>query len=261
MHRMPWHFNSVDSWIADLAVKLGRAKSTLDQKISHLQILADINPPLIRGERQHSHGRLVKGLAKLTLAAAGPTFLPPSLVVTLFSLKDPDPIHKAIVFQSSVGLRCGQMVRVQPQHVPNHESMLHPPFKKALHSLLLPINHVNPVVIDRFVKLGKDPHTPILNLTAAQYRSHFKRVCHDYGYKLTTHSARHTFVCVQTVLGTPLPIIGAHVVHKQPKRTTPQYQHDVGQEETLVVLRHPELFKPAQDPYQLGYSPAPQLLV
>ena len=148
------------------------------------------------------------------------------------------------------------MILLNPSML-QHGMHVVPPFKKQKHTTLLPLSHVNPAIIARFLAFATGPFTPILRMTKAQYRSAFKQTLIEIGASNTTHSARHIFASIQFFLTHQLTTVQRHLIHQVPK-TTLTYIHELPESERSVILANPLLFMPIQLP-QL--APLPTLRV
>jgi len=243
-HHLPWHTGSVMYWLGDLNLGTGKplASSTLLQKISHVNLLVELQPPLIAGP-QLSGSRLAPGLACTSLASLRKSILPPSFLLTLANLEKPQLLEAAIQFQALTGLRAGQMTILMPAHLATEGKLMIVPFKHQTLPQVVDIHHVPRWLVLLLLSFKKSMFTPILPWTPAQYQLLFSRLTSAYKLKLSTHSARHTFASVMKFLAVPLSVIATSMTHKQAKTLTP-YLHALSPDEQQVVLAHPQYFTP-----------------
>ena len=246
-HNLPWHTSSVPIWLADSrAHKKLLAKSTLQQKISHINMLTELLPPLLPGDRI-SGDRLAPGLATLTVHDIRPHILPPSFLLSLAHLHNPQLIHIAVQFQTLTGLRAGQMTQLKSAHLETPQRMMVLPFKFQLETVVLNISAVPAWLICAFKGFAKNPYTPIIPWTTKDYQTKFKKLTATYRLPNASHSARHTFCSIHRFLGDPHMLISAHVIHKQEK-TLQGYTHLICHDEQQVILQNPAYFKHLQLP-------------
>ena len=239
LHRYPLTAASVLKWCTWLAKHEQLAPSTLDQKISHINFFAQLGlfPPV----RELAQRRFLDGLTKLLNYTPKRSLLPPSLIVTMFNSPSSLMVD-SILFQSQVGLRGGQMVKITPHHLLPTIHMV-PPYKHCKVLTLLPLQHVNPDILARFLSHATAPHLPIVNLSAKQYKDYFASTIMTFGYKRTSHAARRTFATVHDFLKSPPTVLASHLIHANSKTTMKSYVLALGTTEGIVVLSHPELFK------------------
>ena len=237
------------------SMRSSHAPSTIDQKLSHLQFFSELGvfPPI----RCKAQRRLIQGLQAIKPLLLTPHQLLPSTLLLLHLLHNPTLIHTSILLQALVGLRGGQMILISPAML-KHGVHVVPPFKKTKFTTLLPLSHVNPIILQRFIAYGSNPLLPILHLTKDQYRRAFSSALSQIGFKYenTTHSARHTFGSIQWLLTNNLELVQQHLIHKSPK-TTKTYIHVFDISEQQIILQHPELFQPIQAP-QIAQRRLPQ---
>ena len=241
---MSWHTYSVKFWLGDLNLTGGkpRAASTLTQKISHINMLVDLQPPLIPGPKLQI-GDLAKGLGGLHLVAFKSVILPAWFIITLKNLEHPQMIHTAVQFQTLTGLRAGQMSLIMPAHLQTVGRLWIAPFKHCDHAQILDITHVPAWLTKRFLSTKTPVHTPILPWTPDQYKVQYKKLTATYKLPHTSHASRHTFASIQRFLSTPLPRIAQALCHKTGK-TLPAYVHALSPQDQQVVLDNLDYFKP-----------------
>ena len=111
------------------------AQSTLQQKLSHLNFMAELMPEgvVIAGGKL-SLPKLMKGLGQLHGTSSEVHILPPSFLITLSLLQKPQLIHLAVQLQALLGLRAGQMCLLTPMHLATESMLLVPPFKHQRHT-------------------------------------------------------------------------------------------------------------------------------
>jgi len=234
---------SVNRWMVFLAVIKKNKDTTIDQKISHLQFFVELG--LLDNARQRHQRKTLSGLHNVMQFTIKDKLFLPSMSLSLFRMTTTNIFQDAVLLQSLVGLRGGQMLLLSPNKLLNYRTHVVPPYKKCLHQTVLPLNHVPPVVIDRFLRWAASPTSPILNVTKKQYQKEFSKICVSLGYKFSSQSARHSFASCQTVLGVPILTVGEHLCHADPLRTTKTYIHLLPDPEISLILNHQELFQPA----------------
>ena len=140
---MPWHTSTVKFWLGDQALLTTKVKATatLCQKVSHINMLVELDPPLIPGPRIHATN-LAHGLGGLYQLVDKVHILPTSFLITLKNLHQPQVIHAAVQFQTQTGLRAGQMSMILPTHLVTGSKLWLPPFKHCGHAQILDITHV-----------------------------------------------------------------------------------------------------------------------
>ena len=241
---MPWHSTSVCEWLTTIQLD-GKAKplseATLTQKVTHLNFLTELNPPLLPGGKC-TMGKLVTGLAQFSTYSSLENMLPPSFLISLSLLEKPQLIHIAVQLQAATGLRAGQMTMINPMHLLTLGQLIAPPFKRQKHTVLLSIEHVPIWLIRAFLSYKKNDFSPIMPWTTPQYQAKFKELCSTYGLSHTTHAARHCYASVHRFLNEPLPMISQILIHKG-ERTLDTYLHSISKEEQHVIQSHPDYFR------------------
>ena len=241
-HNLPWHTDFVRLWVAELAITKDKtlAPKTLLQKVSHINMLTEMRPALIDGPAVTAAHQL-KGSGVCYIPGVRNTILPPSFLLTLAFLEQPQLIHLAMQLQAMTGLRGGQMVLIIKAHLLTTGRMVVPPYKHTKHTTVVPTDHIPQWLLSAFVSYAKTDLTPILPWTGAQYRARFKQVTSSFRLPQASYSARHTFACVRRILGDPLPVISARLIHKQNK-TLYNYLHPMPAAEELLVNSHTNYF-------------------
>jgi len=243
-----WHSSTMVHWLPYVAAtKKGKilAASTLQQKVSHVNFLTTLRPPLLPGGEMKLD-RLIQGLTAMSLVTVKNKVLPPSFLWRLHLLYKAKPIYVAMQVQAALGLRAGHFMLLKPKHFLPGSVML-PPFKKHLTSMLLPTHHVPQELLKAY--LGLQPSTATRDdlvlpfWTPDQYKKLFAQATLELGLDHATHSARHTFASIQAALCCPRGILAAYLQHKDPKTST-TYIHELSEEELQCVNDHPEYFIP-----------------
>jgi len=229
-------------WCIHLATEKSLSPDTINQYLGHLQSFTELQ--LLPQIRTAASKRLIKGLRRLYTKASTLQFLFPSTVLLLFLIIRPTLMQAAILFQAFTGLRGGQMVKITPLHILNATHHIVPPYKKCKVTTMLPLDHVHPAIVLNFLAYQRSSTTPILAMTANQYKKKFKSTLAEFGYDNTSHDARRFFATYNNFLKVPIPLIGMHLIHQNALRTTPTYIYSLEAAESLVILKHPELFKP-----------------
>ena len=227
----PWHSSSVAPWLTALQLegKKPLAEATLQQKVTHINFLTELNPPMLPGGHIVMP-KLVHGLAKFSTYCPKVNMLPPSFLISLALLEEPQLIHIAVQLQAAIGLRAGQMTLITPMHLLTQGQMIAPPFKRQKLTVLLDIMHVPKWLVDAFLSFQKNGFSPILPWTTPQYRAHFKSLCVSYQLPQTSHAARHTYASIHRFLNEPLPMISQILIHKG-ECTIDKYLHSISEEE------------------------------
>ena len=203
--------------------------------------MTELQPPLIDGPAVKASSQL-KGSGICYIPGIKNTILPPSFLLALSHLEQPQLIHIAMQLQAMTGLRGGQMVLIIRAHLLTPGRLVVPPYKHQKSTTVVPVDHIPHWLLTAFLSAAKSDLTPILPWTGPQYRSKFKQVTTSYRLPQASHSARHTFACVRRILGDPLQLISTRLIHKQGK-TTSNYLHPMPAQEELLVNSHPEYFK------------------
>ena len=232
-------------WLAHLAILKQKplATSTLLQKASHINLLTELQPPLIHGGPVAVAHQL-HGSGVCYVPGERPAMLPPSFLLTLAYLEQPQLIHIAVQMQAQLGLRAGQMVLILPIHLKTPGRILVPKFKKQKHAVLLPTEHIPEWLLRAFLSYSKNDLVPILPWTGEQYRTKFKQLTATYQLKHASHSARHTFASVRKLLGDPLHIISCRLIHSSEKSVY-NYLHELTDQEKHLVNANPAYFRNA----------------
>jgi len=244
---MMWHSSSAGPWLTSLQLS-GAAKplaeATLLQKVTHLNFLTGLTPPLLPGG-EIKMNKLVQGLAKFSTYSSKKNMLPPSFLISLSLLEQPQLIHIAVQMQAAIGLRAGQVCMITPLHLVTQGMLLAPPFKRQKLTMLLNIEHVPEWLIKAFLSFQKNGFSPIIPWTPPQYRAKFKELCASYRLPHTSHAARHTYASVHRFLGEPLPLISQLLIHKGLK-TIDTYLHPLTVAEQDIVRANPDYFRAKQ---------------
>ena len=240
---MLWHSASAGLWLTTIQLGGNKplAENTLLQKVTHLNFLTDLSPPLLPGGKI-SLSKLVQGLAKFSTHSSLENMLPPSFLISLSLLEQPQLIHIAIQLQASIGLRAGQMTMITPMHLLTPGQLIAPPFKLQKFTVLLSVEHVPVWLIHAFLSFQQNGFSPILPWTTPQYRAKFKEVCVTYKLPQTSHAARHTYASVHRFLNEPLPMISQILIHKGAD-TVETYLHAISLAEQKIIMEHPDYFK------------------
>ena len=217
------------------------ATSTLQQKLSHINCLTDTTPTLLPGPPVNLQN-LALGLGGLKPPVLKDYILPPSFLLTLRHLQQPQVIHVAAQFQALTGLRAGQMSLIYPSHLKSLGTMWGAPFKHMATPVILDIRHVPAWLVRLFLSFAKSDHTPLVPYTPTQYKQEFSKLTAAYGLKHTTHTARHLFASLQRFLNTPPALISQSMIHKQGS-TLKSYLHAIPMVEQRVILENPNYFK------------------
>lgn len=240
--QLPWNTISVPHWSTYVACCHKRAPSTLFQHASHVSFLNQMCPPMLPGPLIHAK-KLIGGLKRICMTAEHPKFLPPSFLWSLSKLRKPSYIYICIQMQAKLGLRAGHFAILCPFHF-THATVLLPPFKFQLTSVLLSIEHVPLWLLKAFLSPAKrGSHSPIIPWSPEQYKKLFTKVTKAHHILCATHGARHTFATIQAALNTPRPVLAQHLLHKDVK-TTFIYVHELSPEELAIIAAHPEYFIP-----------------
>ena len=189
--------------------------------------------------------RFFKGLQNICRHEIIYRLLLPSTLLRMFHQRHPSFMTTCILMQATLGLRAGQMLLITPEHFINNTHHHVPPFKKCKTSSLLPIMHVPPTLLHRFLYYAVSTHLPIVRLTVAQYERKFTNTVKKLGCQLSSHSARHAFATIQALLNVAIFIIAQHLCHADPE-TSRTYIHELSAQELQVIYAHPELFIPIQ---------------
>jgi len=243
---LPWHSHSASHWLPYVAQYKGRllAATTLTQKISHINFLTELKPPMLPGPAVRLD-KMITGLTSLQLTKEAPKVLPPTFLWRLHNLYQPKPIHIAIQMQTALGLRGGHFMIMKRRYYLS-QGVLIPPFKKRLTYTLLPTAHIPPELLRAYLELQPQSATHSSYVlpfwTPAQYKKLFSAATKELGLNRATHSARHTFCTIHSAKGTPRGIVAAYALHKDDK-TTNIYVHDLSPEELACVHDHPEYFR------------------
>ena len=105
-------------WLSYVAAtKKGKilAASTLQQKVSHMNFLTTLRPPLLPGGEMKLD-RLIQGLTSMSLVTVKNKVLPPSFLWRLHLLYKAKPIYVAMQVQAALGLRAGHFMLLKPKH-------------------------------------------------------------------------------------------------------------------------------------------------
>ena len=241
---MRWHSLSVGPWLTELQLG-GKTKpvteTTLLQKVTHLNFLTDTTPPLLPGGKC-SISKLLHGLGKFSDYKSVVNILPPSFLISLSLLEQPQKIHIAMQFQTAVGLRAGQMTMVARMHLLTKGYLICPPFKRRKHTVLLNIEHVPEWLIQALLSSSVNDYSPILCWTTPQYRARFQEVCKIYRLPNTSHAARHAYATIRRYLNDTYPMISQVLIHKGEK-TLETYLHTLSAEEQAVIRANPAYFR------------------
>ena len=241
---LPWHTSSVPYWFADMnmgSTAKPKAGSTLLQKISHINLLTELQPPLIAGPRA-TGSRLVPGMGCVNTSQKD-LILPPSYILTLSKLQQPQVLHVAVQFQVLSGLRVGQMSLLLPSHLATPDRIWLPPFKHQPLPRLVDIRHIPKALVQQLLAYSTSKYTPILPWTPEQYKLRFQQLAATYGLKKTSHSARHSFASIQRFLNVPTAAISRALTHEQGKSVA-TYLHAIPIPEQQVILDHLDYFRP-----------------
>ena len=257
-NQLPMDSTSVNRWMVFLAVGKKNKDTTIDQKLSHLQFVVELG--LLDSARQRHQRKILSGLHNVMQYTIKDKLFLPSMSLSLLRMTTTNKFQDAVLLQSLVGLRGGQMLLLSPNKLLNYRMHVVPPYKKCLQQTVLPLNHVPPVVIDRFLRWATSPTSPILNVAKKQYQQEFSKICLSLGYKFTSQYARHCFASCQHVLGVPTITVGEHLCHADPRRTTKTYIHTMPDQEITLILNHPELFQPALPRLCISHVRSSQLL-
>lgn len=241
---LPWHASTVKFWLGDRNLTTDKpwATSTMQQKISHVNLLTELSPPLLPGGAVLA-ARLAPGLGCLRVDSFRPTILPPSFLVTLKNLQQPQLIHLAVQMQALTGLRAGQLSLLTPANLGTQGKLWLAPFKHQQLPAILDIRHVPEWLVRALLLHRQEDYTPILPWTPDQYKAKFKQLTGIYKLPQASHSARHTFASVQKFLNTPASMIGKALTHSAAK-TQHVYLHPLSPMEQKVVLENGAYFKP-----------------
>ena len=241
---LPWHTDSVKFWLGNmnLTAKAPLATSTLQQKISHLNLLTDLSPPLLPGGNVQAL-RLAPGLGCLKADSYRTSILPPTFLIALHNLAHPQLIHLAVQFQALTGLRAGQMSLMVPAHFEFVDKIWVPPFKHQTKPVVRSLSHVPQKLIKDLLSYATDPFTPLLPWTAEQYRRKFKELTREYQLTNASHSARHMFCSVQLFINTPGTLVSTALQHSSEK-TLKCYTHPLSDKDARAVCSHPKYFRP-----------------
>ena len=222
-------------WISEMSIlaKKPLAPTTVQQKISHINFLTELKPPLLPGGPILAP-RYFKGLNKITpMIADKKLYLPPSFIVRLATMQDPGLIHLSIQMQMYLGLRGGHFSILEPQMFMDRNVLL-PPFKFQKRPVLLPLHHVPPALLEKFLLMCNQEHyAPLLPWLPSTYKKKFREVTLELGLPNASHSARHTFGTIQAILGTDMNIIQRYLIHKRGK-TTEVYVHSMTSREVVA---------------------------
>jgi len=247
---------TIDLWCTHLAAAGQCSGSTCDQYISHLNHFATMG--VLAEGRVPAHKQLIRGIIHTHPEKCTVKYLPPSAVLRIAHMTDPSPVHIGMCFQSTSGLRGGQLVLLKPHQIQSGRSHIVPPYKKAKFTSVLPMSHIPPQFVNAMLSLASSSDRPILGLTKVQYRQAFKQVCAELDIAFTPHAARHLFCSYQALLGVPAEVRAAHLVHADPVKTTERvYTHELSAQEKAIVFGNTDIFKPAHPLYQFGAIQAP----
>jgi len=242
-----WHSSHGIPWVSELSVlaKKPLAPTTVQQKITHINFLAAMRPPLLPGG-EILLPRYFKGLAKLIpgITAKYSKYLPPWFIVKLYRMEKPELIHLAILVQFYLATRAGHFTMLEPQHFMAGNVML-PPFKFQKRAVLLPLHHLPPGLLEKFLSLcGSQHYAPLLPWLPSTYKKMFKTITLELGLSNASHSARHAFASIQAILGTQLDIIQRYLIHKRTITTEKTYVHSMSAEDIATILANPDIFIP-----------------
>ena len=240
---LPMSNHSLGLWLTYMAAAKQLAPSTLQQYHSHISTLGQIG--IIPQLKAPGLQRFITGMTAITDHQILVRLLLPSTVLKIFLLKPRSLIVDAILFQVAVGLRGGQMLLITPSHMLNNAShMIVPPYKRCKVTTMLPLLHVNPTIITRFLSHATDDHAPIIPWIKSTYARKFAKLLKDINIRDTSHAARHTFASIQFVLTADVDLIGGYLIHQDPSKTTKTYIHSFPPAEIQIIYKHPDLFVP-----------------
>ena len=166
---LPWHTDYVRFWVTELAVTKDKtlAPKTLLQKVSHINMLTELRPALIDGPAVTATNQL-KGSGVCYIPGVRNTILPPSFLLTLAQLEEPQLIHLAIQMQTMLGLRGGMMVLIIRAHLLTPGRLVVPPYKHTKHTTVVPTDQIPQWLLTAFLSYAKNDLTPILPWAGAQ---------------------------------------------------------------------------------------------
>ena len=235
--------HSLGLWLTYQAATKQLAPSTLQQYNSHISTLGQIG--IIPQLKTPGLQRFINGLTVITAHEILIRLILPSTVVRLSFMLPRSLIIDAILFQVAVGLRGGQMLLITPRHILPHAShMIAPPYKRCKVSTMLPLQHVNPQILQRFLSHATDDYAPIIPWSKRIYANKFATVLENINIRDTSHAARHTFASIQFLLTSDIDLVGGYLIHQDPSKTTKTYIHSFPPEEIQIIYKHPELFIP-----------------
>ena len=242
---------SVLHWWTYLALHKQLLPTTLNQKLSHLQFFSSMGLlPLLRTDQ---HTMFIKGLTNIVHHQIPERIIPPTILWSMFNASKRSLILDAILYQAFTGLRLGQMLLITPNHILLNSRQILPPFKKCRITNCLPLHHVHPLIISRFLSHATHQDAPIISMSADQYAAAFASILKAYKVPTSTHAARHSFATIQSILKVPIEIIAQYLLHVSPL-TTKGYLHPLSPSEVQAIMQHPELFITIQPIHQIVSS-------
>ena len=213
----------------------------MEQKCSHVNFLADLQPPLIQGGPMHPK-RLLQAIGKLSPQQIKNKVLPVLFLLSLKGKYQPTLMEVSLQLQTMLGLRGGHFCLLQPCAFMG-VSLLLPPFKFQKHPVLVCIQQVPTWLVEAFLSFKTSQFAPIVPWSAAIYKSKYKSLTKSFNLCKASHSSRHTFGSIYAALGAPLPILARYLIHVR-ESTTRVYVHDLQPGEYQLVVSHPDYFKP-----------------
>ena len=213
----------------------------MEQKVSHVNFLADLNPPMIAGGVIHPR-RLLKAIGKLSPQVVKDKVLPMMFLINLWNMLQPTLMHISIQFQTLVGLRGGHFCLLRPCDF-LCGSLLLPPFKFQKTPVLISLQHVPSMLVEALLSYGTDHYAPIIPWSASMYKTKYKQLTKGFNLCKASHSSRHTFASLHAAKGTPLCTIQRYMVHVR-ESTTKGYVHELSLSECQVIVKYPDYFLP-----------------
>ena len=244
LNSLAWDTASLVDWIPKEAIKKpGKvlATSTLEQKVTHVNFLTTMKPPLINGGPIHPK-RLLQALGKISPKTYTDKVLPLVFLYELSLRLQPTLLQISIQLQTMLGLRAGHFCLLTPCAFMSN-SLLLPPFKFQKKPVLICLQHVPTWLIKAFLSFQTSQYAPIIPWSAATYKSKYKKLTKDFNLCKASHSSRHTFASLHAAMGTPNSIIAAYMIHVR-ETTTKVYVHELRSGEYQYLLQHPDYFLP-----------------
>jgi len=212
----------------------------MEQKVSHINFLADFNPPMIAGPPMHPK-RILQGIGKLCPQTYTDKVLPIQFLIGLSTRLQPKLIHIAVQLQTLIGLRGGHICLLKPAAFMGN-SVLLPPFKFQKHPVLVCLLHVPRWLIEAFLSFQTSHFAPIIPWSSATYKAKYKELTKAFKLCKASHSSRHTFASIHSAMGSPIQTIAQYMIHVR-ETTTKVYVHDLKPEEYQLLMSYPDYFR------------------